>query len=208
MTNQRPISKLLVIQGSPRRQGNTDLLAEMAVKQVLQSAANPPEIQSIRAAQVKARPCLACGACAPTGECVVQDGMQAVYEAVRWADTIIIACPVYFASVTAQLKTVIDRFQCAWSAKYLLHEPWIKPDEDRRALLLSTGGMQVSRHMSQVRDVVRSWLIVLNYRYASELLLPGVDDRAAVLAVPEIEARVAQATQALRDDQSASGKLR
>jgi len=157
------------------------------------------EIRSLRASAVDGRPCLGCGACSTTGQCIVRDGMQEVYEAVRWADTLLVACPVYFASVSAQLKTVIDRFQCAWAAKYLLGQPWVAPEEDRRAVLLAAGGMKIRRHLAQVRDVVRSWLVVVNYQLTGDVLLNEVDERGAVQEVDGLDGLLREAVASLID---------
>jgi len=54
-------------------------------------------------------PCDACGTCFETGGCVVQDDMQELYEMLERADGIILGSPVYFGSVTAQGKAVMDR---------------------------------------------------------------------------------------------------
>lgn len=198
----RSVRRLLVVHGSPRRGGNTDALAQMAAELLRDRAVGGEELEvrSLRAGAVDGRPCLSCGGCSATGKCILQDGMQEVYDAVRWADTLIVACPVYFASVSAQLKTVIDRFQCAWAAKYLLEQPWVAPEEDRRAVLLAAGGMKVPRHLAQVRDVVRSWLVVVNYRLAGDVLLNEVDERGAVQQVDGLDALLREAVESLVGD--------
>ncbi len=187
---------ILAIHGSPRAKGNTDAILERyltAVRQAAGAHGTEPQIEHIYAERLKARPCLHCGGCDETGECVVKDDMHLVYAAVRKADAIVVATPVFFATLTAQLKTVIDRFQCAWAAKYRLGRPWIESAEGRRAVLLCAGGMTVDRHFQQVRGVLRAWLAVLNVGYAGGLWFPGVDARGDSDKIHDLEGRLAEA---------------
>ena len=59
--------------------------------------------------------CNACYACRESGVCVLKDGMQEVLEKMAWADVIVMASPVYFYSIDAQMKAVIDRTLAQWT---------------------------------------------------------------------------------------------
>ncbi len=67
------------------------------------------ETRKIRLAEQKITPCRACYGCAKTHRCVLKDDMEPVLEALKTADVIVLAAPVYFYSVCAQMKTMIDR---------------------------------------------------------------------------------------------------
>jgi NAD(P)H-dependent FMN reductase len=183
--------RLLVVHGSPRAGGNTDQLIAQALEQL--EALGPVEVRHIWANRLKARPCLACGGCDATGLCVIGDDLAEVYLGARWAELMLVGTPVFFASVTAQLKVVIDRHQCAWVAKYRLGRPWNDGAVGRRALLLAAGAMHIPSHLRQARDVVRSWLKVLNYELAADVMLPGVDAPGDALLAPGIDERLAAA---------------
>jgi len=186
--------KITVIHGSPRANGNTDYLVGLLVDALrLRAAGDEVLVEHIRAARLKARPCLACGGCDETGECIVQDDMQGVYAQIRGADLLLIASPVFFTSVTAQLKAVIDRFQCAWVAKYKLGRPWREPADNRRAALVCAGGMTVERHYRQTRSVVRAWLETLNLPLTAGLWFPGVDARGDAAKVEGLTETIAAA---------------
>ncbi len=189
--------RLLAIHGSPRINGNTDAILERFLALAGESAqapgGTPPVVEHIRAARLKASACLECGGCDKTGLCIVKDDMQRVYESVRNADALVVATPVFFTSLTAQLKALIDRFQCAWVAKYRLGHPWIDAQLGRRAVLLCAGGMKVDRHFEQVRTVVRSWLAVLNVKYAGGLWFPGVDAHGDSELIPGLDERLREA---------------
>lgn len=101
------MSKIVVLVGSPRRDGNTELLA----KAFADGAAEKHEVELVSVADYQVKPCMGCNACfAREGNtCVQQDDMDLIYEKLKEADTVIIASPVYFYGISAQLKAVIDR---------------------------------------------------------------------------------------------------
>lgn len=108
------VKKVIALAGSPRRRGNTGLLLEAAVKGV---QATGVEVALIVTNSLKVKPCQGCNTCYKVGGCIYQDDMMQIYDAFNKADAFIISSPVYFGSVTAQLKTVIDRFQSFWAIK-------------------------------------------------------------------------------------------
>jgi multimeric flavodoxin WrbA len=98
--------KILGIAGSPRREGNTEILLRVA----LNAAADAGfETETFLMSGKQVAPCDACGTCFQAGGCVVQDDMQELYPMLERADGVIFGSPVYFGSVTAQMKAVMDR---------------------------------------------------------------------------------------------------
>ena len=98
--------KILGICCSPRKAGNTELLIEKALEGAREAGA---ETELYRMAGRDIRPCDGCSSCRKTGVCHIQDDMQEVYEKMAAADGIIFGTPVYFYSMDAQAKTLIDR---------------------------------------------------------------------------------------------------
>ena len=96
---------ILVLQGSPRPDGNTARLA----RALADGAGGQAEIFSVCAHTI--RPCLGCNACAaaPGHVCVQRDDMRLLYDKLRQTRTLVIASPVYFYGVSAQLKAAVDR---------------------------------------------------------------------------------------------------
>ena len=98
---------ILILSGSPRKGGNTELLAEAFAKGA--AAQHHVEIVSVR--DYKVNPCLGCNACfKANGICAQKDDMTILSEKMSQADMLVIASPVYFYGISAQLKAVIDRF--------------------------------------------------------------------------------------------------
>jgi len=98
--------RVIGIVGSPRKNGNTEILMKEVLK-VAREAGCETEMFLMSGKQVA--PCDACGTCFQTGSCVVQDDMQELYEMMERADAIVFGSPVYFGSVSAQKKAVMDR---------------------------------------------------------------------------------------------------
>ena len=99
---------ILILSGSPRKGGNTELLAEAFAK----GAAEHHQVEIISVRDYKVNPCLGCNACfkREANTCVQKDDMTIIYEKINQADMLVIASPVYFYGISAQLKAVIDRF--------------------------------------------------------------------------------------------------
>lgn len=100
------MKKVLVISSSPRRGGNSDVLADEFLKGALKSGKTA---EKIFLADKKIAYCTGCGVCNDTGVCVIDDDMREILYKMTEADVIALATPVYFYSMCAQLKTLIDR---------------------------------------------------------------------------------------------------
>ncbi len=102
--------KILGISGSPRAKGNTDILVQEALRAASEVGA---KTEFIALAGKKIKPCTGCGTChteSSKGICAIKDDdIPRIYEAMKEADGIIVGSPVYFLSVTAQLKALFDR---------------------------------------------------------------------------------------------------
>jgi multimeric flavodoxin WrbA len=98
--------KVLILSGSPRKGGNSDFLCDQFM-QGAKEAGNEAEKIFIRDRKINY--CVACDACRGTGKCVHQDDMAEILEKMIAADVIVMASPVYFYTLDAQLKTLIDR---------------------------------------------------------------------------------------------------
>lgn len=100
------MSRILVLAGSVRKGGNTDIL----VKEFVRGAEEHNEVDVVSVADRSVNPCIGCDSCFRNeGECFQKDGMQEIYDKLKWADIAVVASPVYFYGLSAQLKAVIDR---------------------------------------------------------------------------------------------------
>ena len=98
--------KVLIISSSPRKGGNSDILCDVFAEGA-KAAGN--EVEKVRIAALKIGYCTGCYACQKTGKCAIKDDAQGVINKMMAADVIVLASPVYFYSICAQLKALIDR---------------------------------------------------------------------------------------------------
>ncbi len=99
------MSKILIISSSPRKDGNSDLLCDEFAKGAKEAS---HEVEKIQLADKKIGFCRACYACR-SGKCPQQDDVAPILDKMLAADTIVLATPVYFYTMCAQLKALIDR---------------------------------------------------------------------------------------------------
>lgn len=101
--------RILAISGSPRKGGNTDIMVETFAR----AASEKGHVcQIVYLSEKHPNPCMACNACRnkEDGLCVQKDDMQEIYRLMQQSDMIVLASPLYYFTVSAQLKCLIDRF--------------------------------------------------------------------------------------------------
>lgn len=104
--------KVLILSGSPRKNGNSDILCDEFAKGAAEAG---HDVEKIRVAEKKVGYCLACYACRGTGACAIKDDMAEILQKMIDCDVMVLASPVYFYSIDAQLKAVIDRSVARWT---------------------------------------------------------------------------------------------
>jgi multimeric flavodoxin WrbA len=189
--------KVLGIAGSPRRGGNTDLL----LAEVLKGAASRgAEVKTIILNDLQIAPCQHCDACQKAGRCRIEDDMQMVYKELEQADRIVLASPIQFMGVTAQMKAMIDRLQALWVRKYVLKLPPLGDRRERKGFFISVGGRKIANLFEPALVMVRTVFRVLDVTYAGELLFPGVDEKGAIAQHPDALHQAFLAGQKLAED--------
>jgi len=104
----KTLKRVLILAASPRKNGNSTLLALKAAEGV---KAEGGEADVVEIGHLKIAPCNACDSCItkPEAGCVIKDDMQLLYQKIRASQSIIFATPVYWFNMSAQMKLVIDR---------------------------------------------------------------------------------------------------
>jgi multimeric flavodoxin WrbA len=190
--------KILGIAGSPRRNGNTDLLLAELLKG---AAGKGAEIKTIYLNNLKMVGCQHCDACLKEGKCRIQDDMQQVYAELEQADVIVLASPVQFSGPPAPVKAMIDRCQCLWARKYVLNIAPLsrKRKRKRKGFLISVGARNMKDMFVPTLGIVKTWFHVLEVEYAGDLLLSKIDEKGAVLKQPEALQKAFEAGQKLAE---------
>lgn len=97
---------VVILSASPRRNGNSDILCDEFMKGATEAG---HDVEKIFLADKNIKYCTGCGVCNTTHECVQKDDMKEILVKVLKADVIVMASPVYFYTINAQMKTLIDR---------------------------------------------------------------------------------------------------
>lgn len=168
---------VLGISTSPRVGGNSDILLHRALSGAESAGAN---IECVSLNDYRIGPCIECNSCYETGVCVVQDDYPQLLDKMLEADGLIFATPVFFMSVCAQAKMLIDRGQCLWAAKYILKKASAGQREDRRAMVIAVGGSKSKKQFDCIRLMMKIYFDSLDVRYASNLFVNQVDDKGDI----------------------------
>ena len=104
--------KVLILSGSPRKGGNSDHLCDQFLKGALEAG---HEAEKIFVSEKNIGYCRACYACRNTHKCFQKDDMEEILTKIVEADVLVLASPVYFYSIDAQIKTMIDRTLARWT---------------------------------------------------------------------------------------------
>ena len=98
--------RVLILSGSPRKGGNSDLLCDEFMRGAVEGG---HDVEKVRVQEKNIAGCMGCCVCQNTGSCVMKDDMTEVMQKMIDCDVMVLASPVYFYSISAQLKAVIDR---------------------------------------------------------------------------------------------------
>lgn len=176
--------KVLGFSGSPRTNGNTELL----LKEFLRGAKDAgAETELIQMKKVRFDPCISCNRCFKTGRCEVKDHFQPVLDKIIEADHIVIASPIYFMALSAWIKIMMDRCQCLWARKYVLNDP-VPAERDglvRKGVFISTAGSTVKKAFDGARFSLKYFFDAIGVTYHKDLCYLDVDELGAIKKHPD-----------------------
>jgi len=171
---------VLAIHGSPRKNGNSDLLLERFLEGIGKRKDDfELQIKEIFASKVKVSPCRECNSCSITGECIVQDEMQEIFEHLIDCDFLVVSSPIFFTTVSGYLKAIIDRCQRFWVLKYEHEKKIIK--KARKGILISTSGSPKKDIFDCTKKVIRAFFDVLYIDYLKDYTFNSVDKKGDIL---------------------------
>ena len=172
--------KVLGILGSPRRGGNAEILLDKALEGVKSTGIEPKKIVLN---ELKFSPCQECAGCAQTGICIINDAMQDIYKELDTAEIIILSSPIFFGSLPAQVKAMIDRYQCRWVAKYVLGKK--SPPPTKRGFLILVSAANRESFFKNAESIVKNFFAVLDIEFKASLYCPNVDEKGRILEHPD-----------------------
>lgn len=174
--------KVLGIGGSPRRGGNTDVLLDKALEGALQAGART---EKIVLSDLNISPCTEEEYEKVTSEglSVVNDDIHIIFQKIKECSALILASPIFFGSLSAQTKAMIDRFQCVWVSKYMLNKE-IFTGKKPGALILAEASDRED-FIDNAKAIAGHFFAVINVEQKGSLFLTGVDKKGSVLERPE-----------------------
>jgi multimeric flavodoxin WrbA len=176
------LMRVAVFHGSPRVEGNTEILLEQTMRGIGESSC---EIRSFMLNSLNIKPCQDCGGCETTGACIISDDMEDVYQAIREADRIVLASPIFFFGLSAQAKIMIDRCQAFWCEKYLLKRPLLPGPHGRKGLLLLVGGMKKEIGIQCAEATATAFFRTISVPEHKTISYLGIDAKGAILEHPD-----------------------
>ena len=139
--------KILVITGSPRKNGNSNTLADNFIKGAQEAGHSVVRFDS---AFKNVHPCIACNKCGMNGECVFKDDFEFIRDNIVDADAVVFATPMYYFGISAQIKAVIDRF---YAINGQIHVP-------KKAVLIMT---YADTSAKEAQPIISHYETLLNY---------------------------------------------
>jgi multimeric flavodoxin WrbA len=169
--------------GSPRRKGNTSVLLDQAVQGAVAAGA---QVEKIVLRDLKLSPCLELYGCKETGRCVIQDDFQKVVANLLSCQGLMLASPIFFYSVSAHTKMLMDRCQSLWVKKYWIDKiPYGQPEPKRKGLFISVGATKGKRLFDGTLLTIKYFFDVLDVELWKALLYRGLDFERDALTHPE-----------------------
>jgi multimeric flavodoxin WrbA len=176
--------RITALYGSPRKDGNTDLLMQAFLGGVREAGA---EARELFLRDFTFSPCIDCGGCEATGVCVLRDGMDDIYPHLIASDVIVLAAPVFFYGLNALAKAMVDRAQCFWARKYLLGRGLRQERAtEGRGILLCVGGAKGKKNFDGILLTAKYFFDALDMPFSHHLTYGGIDRKGALLEHPEL----------------------
>ena len=173
--------KVLGISTSPRANSNSDLLLRQALAGAESTGA---KTELLRLCDFKVAPCIECNHCYETGKCKIEDDYQILSAKMLDADRLIFATPIFFMTVSAQVKLLIDRCQCLWAYKHILKKPLITASKDQREMVIAVGGSKSTKMFDSIRLTMKWFLDTLDMSYATNLFVNKIEDAGQIKQHP------------------------
>lgn len=153
--------KILVITGSPRKNGNSNTLADHFIRGAAEAG---HEVVRFDSAFREVHPCIGCNKCGMNGECVFRDDFEFVRKHIVDAGLVAFAAPMYYFGISAQIKAVIDRF---YAVNGKIHVP-------KKAVLMMTYANTAARQAEPIVSHYKVLLDYLGWTDAGQVIASGV----------------------------------
>jgi multimeric flavodoxin WrbA len=166
--------KIIGLLGSPLPEGNT---AKLFIR-ALQGAEDAGcEVEKIIVPFLDFQPCMETFFCRKNETCQMEDDMTPLYDKFRHLDGLIIATPVMTMGIPGKLKSLMDRFQVFFMAKFIRKDPMVPAElrKKRRGLFIAISGMNLPEVFDGAKMTVKAFFTIIDVRYDDEILIRDMD---------------------------------
>lgn len=171
-------ANILAISSSPRIGGNTETMLDVAIS-ILES--HGACVEKIQLKKLNGGPCIACSGCVKTGCCVLKDDYTSLNDKIEAANHLIFATPIYFGSMCAQLKALIDRGQPFFEKKYHLAIPSPTRNAEKKCLILTCGGFKkIDGYVKNIEQIMTIYLHCQDIKSFKIISAPQIDARGEI----------------------------
>lgn len=169
--------KVLAINGSPRKGGNTDILLDKVIEgsSSVGAAAKKLDLNSLSISPTQEEEYDTVTA---EGFSIIDDDIHVVFREIAEADAVILGSPIFFGSLSAQVKTMIDRFHCVWFAKTFKGID-AYPVRKKGALICVEGDKR-NDFFANASFITRHFFTTINVEYTDELFCPSLNAKGSV----------------------------
>jgi len=175
------MKNIIGINGSPRKGGNTEILLTEALRGAREAGAST---ESIILNDLSFVPCQEeeYARVDRDGLSVINDDMHLVFDKIGSAHAIILASPIFFGSLSAQTKMMIDRFQCVWVSKFLMDKEIF--DRRKKGALILVQASHKKEFFENAKFITRQFFHTINVVFEKELFCAGFDEKGKIADSP------------------------
>jgi multimeric flavodoxin WrbA len=177
--------KVIGLLGSHLSDGNTAKLLDRALKGAEDAGCM---VEKIEVANLDFQACEEMMFCKDHDTCIIDDAMQQLYPKFKEMDLLIIATPVMTMGIPGKLKSLMDRFQVFFMAKYMRKKPFVSKERsvERRGLFICISGMKIPEVFVGAKLTVKAFFDIIDCQYTDELLISDMDTIRDVTAHPDL----------------------
>jgi multimeric flavodoxin WrbA len=157
------INRILLITSSPRKKSNSTFIAQHIAEGI------KGKIEKVNICDYKINPCTGCDNCRKNFKCVINDDVKDIIKKVEMANIIIVASPIYFTGVPAQLKAFIDRNQVQW------YKNRKKIKKIKKGIIVLTADLKGKKNFIAAESEIRSFFAVNRIKCVKVLKFSGED---------------------------------
>ena len=177
--------KVIGLLGSPLSDGNTAKLLDRALKGVEDAGCM---VEKILVANLDFHACQEMMFCKDHDTCIMDDDIQQLYPKFKEMDSLIIATPVMTMGIPGKLKSLMDRFQVFFMAKYMRKKSFVSKERsvERRGLFICISGMKIPEVFVGAKLTVKAFFDIIDCQYTDELLISDMDTIRDVTVHPDL----------------------